>query len=174
MRRAAVYVRYVLGQRVTLQEAPRTINAPRTCVLLQEAIKRALATAGQGCSVEAFYTGGFFEPLYAGMWSYQEKRLGQIIQTTRPAAEKRQVVRALISAHGERSRLCLRVGFYAGKEPLGAYSLNSRPGEDKQVCAKRVTERILAASQRMAKTKVVVTNVDSHRSTKAELPTIPI
>jgi hypothetical protein len=84
-------------------------------VQLQEAIKRALATAGQGSSVEAFYTGRFFEPLYAGMWSYQEKRLGQIIQMTRSAAEKRHVVRALISTHGERSRLCLRVGFYSGR-----------------------------------------------------------
>jgi hypothetical protein len=32
----------------------------------------------------------------------------------------------------------------------------------------------LAASQRMAKTKVVVANVNPHRSAKAELPTIPI
>jgi hypothetical protein len=102
---------------------------------------------GLPCRVRAFYTGAFYEALYAGMWVYQETRLDQLARATCAQTRSNKGLEARIVTYGRRHRFEMWLGFFADNQAIGghAYRLRSRPSEDRGGCVSRIASRLEAA-----------------------------
>lgn len=147
LKRSAAFLRYLIGhQNVTEQASPHD-GQRKTCDKIKALTLQLMNQRIGQCTVDAFYTGAFYEPLYAGMWSYQETRLDQISRQAWNLTAACHDLEAKIVTHGCRDRFVIRLGFFANDDLLGGrtYVLNARPGEEAGACLERITKRIAAA-----------------------------
>lgn len=148
LKRSTSFLRFLVGQRQRFEHDDSIANEGGVCELLHNltstAIKRYL---GLACRVRAFYTGSFYEALYAGMWVYQETRLDQLARATCAQTRSNRGLEAKIVTYGRRHRFEMWLGFFAGNQAIGghAYRLRSRPSEDRGGCVSRITSRLEAA-----------------------------
>ena len=147
-KRSTSFLRFLVGQRLRFEHEDWIADEGGVCERLHNltsvAVKRYL---GLSCRVRAFYTGSFYEAVYAGMWVYQETRLDQLARTTCAQTRRNKALEARIVAYGGRHRFEMWLGFFAGNQAVGAhaYRLRSRPSEDRGGCMSRIASRLEAA-----------------------------
>jgi hypothetical protein len=182
LKRSTAFLRFLVGQRRVFEHDDSVANeggvSERLQDLTSQAIKRYL---GLSCRVQAFYTGSFYEGLYAGMWLYQETRLDQLARASRAQMRSNKSLKARVVTYGRRHRFEMWIGFFAGNQAIGghAYRLRSRPSEDLGGCMSRITSRLEAAGIKAnALTEVVPEErgfaLRMGRTTEPSMITIPI
>ena len=101
LKRSTAFLRFVVGQRQVFEDEDWIANEGGVCEHLNDitsqAIKRYL---GVPCRVQAFYTGSFYEGLYAGMWVYQETRLDQLARATCAQTRRNERLEARVVTYG--------------------------------------------------------------------------
>ena len=147
-KRSTSFLRFLVGQGQRFEHEDWIANEGGVCERLHNltstAIKRDL---GLSCRVRAYYTGSFYDALYAGMWVYQETRLDQLARATCAQTRSNKGLEARIVTYGREHRFEMWLGFFAGNQAIGghAYRLRSRPSEDRGGCVSRITSRLKAA-----------------------------
>jgi len=147
-KRSTSFLRFLVGQRQRFEHEDPLANEGAVCERLHDltsaAIRRCL---GLSCRVRSLYTGSFYEPLYAGMWVYQETRLDQLARATCAQTRSNKDLEARIATYGGRHRFEMWLRFFESNQAIGAhaYRLRSRPSEDRGRCVSRITSRLEAA-----------------------------
>ena len=148
LKRSTAFLRFLVGQRQVLEHEDWIANEGGVCEHMHDITSHAIRHyLGLPCHVQAFYTGSFYEGLYAGMWVYQETRLDQLARATCAQARRNKRLEARVATYGHRHRFEMWLGFFAGDQAIGghAYRLRSRPSEDPGGCVSRITRRLEAA-----------------------------
>ena len=147
LRRCHVFLRYLVGHRVLSAHKSKDGINTTICTYLQEIIKHLLESHLKlTCSVNAFHTGEFHNPLYTGMWLYQIYRLNKIATAVSSEQCSHGLPKTIITSPVSRANGTLKVGFYDEHQLLGqhAYLLHTRPGEDFDRCVTRLIYRLEA------------------------------
>lgn len=139
LRRTRVFLRYLVGISVTrLGTRPAEPQPPRACERFEHQTMQALSKRMRSeCHVKAYYTGAFYDPLYTGMWLYQNVRLGHI------AAQSGNLdpqVSAAVVVDSRTALPSLKLVFDSPWTPT--YVLNVRPSENLKRAAVRVRDHL--------------------------------
>ena len=158
LKRSAVFLRFLVGQRPTLGPDDGATGEAELCERLGNLTKQAIKHClGLPCHVRAVHLGSFHETLYSGMWLYQETRLDQLARASYAQTRRNKRPQARVVTYGRGYRFEIWVGFFAGNTVIGGhvYRLGSRPNEDPRLCVARIASRLEAAGVKT----IVVTNL---------------